>query len=84
MKKEVLSPTWLNGKCKVTGYEVAIDTRLSYACFTKNEQEYYAFQGDDGDKVIDEINLIYNTYTSEADAPNKEQAIEKWISLNLN
>lgn len=84
MKNEVLSATWLNGEYQVAGYEVVIDTRLSYACFTKDEQEYYAFQGDEGDKVIDEINLIYNTYTNEDDAPSQEQAIEKWISLNLN
>lgn len=82
-EKELLSPTWLNGVYEVCGYSVRIETSLSFACFEKNGQECYAFQGDEGDLVIDEINVIYNTYTSEDDAPTAEQAIEKWISINL-
>jgi hypothetical protein len=84
MKKEILlSPSWLNGKYEISGYSVCIDSSLSFACFEKNEQEYYSFQGDEGDKVIDEINAIFNDYTSETDALTQEQAIEKWISINL-
>lgn len=49
----------------------------------KDDQEFYVFQGSEGDTVIDEINSIYNTYTCELDAPTVEQAIEKWISINL-
>lgn len=78
-----LSPSWLNGKYKICGYSVCIESSLSFASFEKDEQEYYVFQGDEGDNVIDEINAIYNDYTSEADALTQEQAIEKWISMNL-
>ena len=84
MKKEILlSPSWLNGEYEVSGYSVCIDSGLSFACFEKDGRECYAFQGDEGDKVIDEINTIYNDYTSEEDALTQEQAIEKWISMNL-
>lgn len=81
--KELLSPSWLNGKYNISGYSVSIDNSLSFACFEKDEQEYYVFQGDEGSQVIDDINVIYNTYTNEDDAPTVEQAIEKWISINL-
>lgn len=81
--KEMLSTSWLNGEYNVCGYSVSIITSLSFAYFEKDEQEYYVFQGDEGNHVIDEINVIYNTYTCELDAPTVEQAIEKWISINL-
>ncbi|MBS5410727.1 hypothetical protein [Bacteroides thetaiotaomicron] len=80
----LLPPSWLNGTYEISGYSVCIDSNLPFICFEKDDQEeYYAFQGDEGDKVIDEINTIYNDYTSEADALTQEQAIEKWISINL-
>lgn len=78
-----VSSSWLNGGYEVCGYNVHIETTLSFACFEKDEQECYVFQGSEGDTVIDEINSIYNTYTCELDAPTEEQAIEKWISINL-
>ena len=57
---------------------------MSFICIENEELgECYSFQGDEGDKVIDEINVIYNTYTSENDALTQVQAIEKWINNNL-
>lgn len=82
-KELLLSPSWLNGEYEIRGYSVCIESGLSFVCFEKDDQECYVFQGDEGEKVIDEINLIYNTYTSNEDAPTVEQAIEKWIRINL-
>lgn len=85
MKKEdMLSPSWLNGNYDVCGYSVRIESGMSFICIENEELgECYSFQGDEGDKVIDEINVIYNTYTSENDALTQVQAIEKWIINNL-
>lgn len=46
MNKEMLSPTWLNGKYKdVNGFNVEINTSLSYAYFENinDENESYLF-----------------------------------------
>lgn len=84
MKKEkILSPNWLNGNYNINGYKVTIDYPHSFACFELNEDETYTFQGDEGNDVIEAINLIFNTYTCDEDAPTKEESIEKWINLNL-
>lgn len=81
MNKEMLSPTWLNGKYKdVNGFNVEINTALSYVSFDyiNNEDESYYFQGDEADNVIDEINIIYNRYNL-----TQSEAIARWINLYL-
>jgi len=85
MEHEILSPTWLNGKHYLSnGYVVEINTSFTYVAIDGGSaEESYYFDGDKADKVIDEINLIYNTYTSEADAPTAEEAIYQWINLYL-
>lgn len=82
MNKEMLSPTWLNGKYKdVNGFNVEINTSLSYVSFEdiNNEDEAYYFQGDEADNVIDEINAIYNG----KDNFTQSEAIAKWINTYL-
>lgn len=82
MNKEMLSPTWLNGKYKdVNGFNVEINTSLSYVSFEdiNNEDEAYYFQGDEADNVIDEINAIYNG----KDNFTQSEAIARWINLYL-
>ena len=82
MNKEMLSPTWLNGKYKdVNGFYVEINTSLSYVSFEdiNNEDEAYYFQGDEADNVIDEINAIYNG----KDNFTQSEAIARWINLYL-
>ena len=81
MNKEMLSPTWLNGKYKdVNGFNVEINTSLSYISFDciNNEDESYYFQGDEADNVIDEINAIYNRHNL-----TQSEAIARWINLYL-
>ena len=81
MNKEMLSPTWLNGKYKdVNGFNVEINTSLSYAYFENinDENEAYYFQGDEADNVIDEINDIYNRHNL-----TQSEAIARWINLYL-
>lgn len=78
MNVEKLSPNWVNGKYKVNGFDVVIDYNLSFACFEKNEEECYTFQGDEANKVIEEIAEIYN---NDKDEPTK--AVEKWINTYL-
>lgn len=81
MNKEMLSPTWLNGKYKdVNGFDVEINTSLSYAYFENinDENESYYFQGDEADNVIDEINAIYNRHNL-----TQSEAIARWINLYL-
>lgn len=81
MNKEMLSPTWLNGKYKdVNGFNVEINTSLSYAYFENinDENESYYFQGDEADNVIDEINAIYNRHNL-----TQSEAIARWINLYL-
>lgn len=81
MNKEMLSPTWLNGKYKdINGFNVEINTSLSYAYFENinDENEAYYFQGDDADNVIDEINVIYNRHNL-----TQSEAIARWINLYL-
>ena len=82
MNKQMLSPTWLNGKYKnVNGFDVEINTSLSYVSFEdiNNEDEAYYFQGDEADNVIDEINAIYNG----KDNFTQSEAIAKWINTYL-
>lgn len=82
MNKEMLSPTWLNGKYKnVNGFDVEINTSLSYVSFEdiNNEDEAYYFQGDEADNVIDEINAIYNG----KDNFTQSEAIARWINTYL-
>ena len=79
MNKEMLSPTWLNGKYKdVNGFDVEINTSLSYAYFENinDENESYYFQGDEANNVIDEINAIYNS----KDNFTQSEAIARWIN----
>lgn len=82
MNKEMLSPTWLNGKYKdVNGFNVEINTSLSYVSVDciNNEDESYYFQDDEADNVIDEINAIYNG----KDNFTQSEAIARWINLYL-
>lgn len=82
MDKEMLSPSWLNGKYKnVNGFDVEINTSLSYVYFEdiNNEDEAYYFQGGEADNVIDEINAIYNG----KDNLTQDAAIAKWINCHL-
>ena len=82
MNKEMLSPTWLNGKYKdVNGFNVEINTSLSYVSFEdiNNEDEAYYFQGNEADNVIDEINAIYNG----KDNFTQSEAIARWINTYL-
>lgn len=82
MNKEMLSPTWLNGKYKnVNSFDVEINTSLSYVSFEdiNNEDEAYYFQGDEADNVIDEINAIYNG----KDNFTQSEAIARWINTYL-
>ena len=81
MNKEMLSPSWLNGKYKdVNGFNVEINTSLSYAYFENinDENGSYYFQGDEADNVIDEINAIYNRHNL-----TQSEAISRWINLYL-
>lgn len=83
MNKEMLSPTWLNGKYKdVDGFDVEINTSLSYAYFENinDENESYYFQGEEADNVIDEINAIYN---NGKDNFTQSEAIAIWINIYL-
>lgn len=80
MENQNLSPNWLNGKYKINGFDVVIDYNLSFACFEKNEEECYTFQGDEANKVIEEIAVIYNT---DKNAPTQKEAIKKWINTYL-
>lgn len=79
-KEGFLSETWLNGSYSVNGYKVAIDTSLSYVCIenVNDENEYYVFQGDEGDRTIEEINYLYNTQGGTVG-----EAVSKWVNLNL-
>ena len=82
MNKEMLSPTWLNGKYKdVNGFNVEINTSLPYVSFEdiNNEDEAYYFQGDEADNVINEINAIYNG----KDNFTQSEAIARWINTYL-
>lgn len=82
MNTEMLSPTWLNGKYEdVNGFNVEINTSLSYVSFEdiNNENEAYYFQGDEADNAIDEINAIYNG----KDNFTQSEAIAKWINIYL-
>lgn len=82
MNKEMLSSTWLNGKYKdVNGFDVEINTSLSYAYFENinDEDEAYYYQGGEADDVIDEINTIYNTDGN----VTQSEAIARWINLYL-
>ena len=82
MNKEMLFPTWLNGKYKdVNGFNVEINTSLSYVSFENinDENESYYFQGDEADNVIDEINAIYNG----KDNFTQSEAIARWINTYL-
>ena len=82
MNKEMLSPTWLNGKYNnINGFNVEINTSLSYVSFEdiNNEDEAYYFQGGEADNVIDEINAIYNG----KDNFTQSEAIAKWINTYL-
>lgn len=73
-----LNPSWLNGNyADVNGYNVSIDYSLSFACF-EGENNVYTFQGDEGDKCIEEITDIYNK-----DNCTQQEAVAKWISLYL-
>lgn len=80
-KQDFLSPTWLNGEYNVNGWNVTIDTGLSYACFEdeNDEDNNYAFQGDEGDIVINEINALYNTENC-----TPEEAVGIWANLCLS
>ncbi len=62
--------SWLSGK---HSENIEINTRLPYVAI----YDFFA-QGDDADKVIDEINQIYN----QQDCTPLE-ACEKWASLYL-
>lgn len=77
-----LSPSFLNGKHKdICGlYDVEINTSLSFIYFQhkSDENESYLFNGDEAEKVINEINFIYNTKNV-----TNEKAIEIWINNNL-
>ena len=81
MNKEMLSPTWLNGKYKnVNGFDVEINTSLSYVSFDciNNEDKTYYYEGVFADTVIDEINNIYNRHNL-----TQSEAISRWINLYL-
>lgn len=81
MNKEMLSPTWLNGKYKdVNGFNVEINTSLSYVSFEdiNNEDKTYYYEGIFADNVIDEINAIYNRHNL-----TQSEAISRWINLYL-
>lgn len=81
MNKEMLSPTWLNGKYKdVNGFNVEINTSLSYVSFEdiNNEDKTYYYEGIFADNVIDEINAIYNRHNL-----TQSEAIARWINLYL-
>ena len=77
-----VSPSFLNGKYKAVAgvYNVEINTALSFAYFENenDENEAYLFDGDEADRVIEEINHIYNT-----ENVTNEKAIEMWIKNNL-
>lgn len=82
MNKEMLSPTWLNGKYKdVNGFNVEINTSLSYVSFEgiNNEDKTYYYEGIFADNVIDEINAIYNG----KDNFTQSEAIARWINTYL-
>ena len=63
-------PSWLNGKLSET---IEINTSLPYVSI-----DDFFVQGDEADKVIDEINYIYNT----TDCTPLEAA-KKWASNML-
>ena len=82
MNKEMLSPTWLNGKYKNgNGFDVEINTSLSYVSFENinDENESYYFQDEEANNVIDEINAIYNG----KDNFTQSEAIARWINIYL-
>ena len=74
-----LSPSWLNGNYIIDGYQVTIKSNLSIARFycLVTEEDYY-FQGNDADRIIDEIAGIWNAYDF-----TQTQAIQKWINMYL-
>lgn len=73
-KKQILCPSWLNGKYKTeSGEEVEIST--SYSIFAYGE--FFA-QGEEATNIIDEVNLIYN-----AGDLTPLQAAEKWACTRL-
>lgn len=81
MNKEMLSPTWLNGKYKdVNGFNVEINTSLPYVYFEaiNNADETYYYEGIFADNAIDEINAIYNRHNL-----TQSEAIARWINLYL-
>lgn len=80
-KNDFLSATWLNGKYnKVNGFRVEVNTSLSYIYFEdiSDQDNTYYYQGEEADKVIDEINYIYNIKGVTA-----EEAIGEWINVYL-
>lgn len=62
--------SWLNGKLSET---IEINTRLPYVAI----DDFFA-EGSEADKIIDQINLIYN-----ANDISPLEAVEKWASLYL-
>ena len=74
-----LSPSWLNGNYIIDGYQVTIKSNLSIARFyCLDTEEYYYFQGNEADEVINEIAGIWNAYDI-----TQSQAIKKWINMYL-
>lgn len=71
-EENFLCRSWISGKLSA---DIEINTRLPYVSI----YDYFA-QGDEADKVIDEINRIYNTHQSN---PTPLQAAEIWANAYL-
>ena len=69
---ENLSTIWLNGK---HSEDIEINTKLPYVSI----YDFFA-QGEEADKIINEINLIYNNYKLNL---TPLQSCEYWATNNL-
>ena len=79
--KKFTCPSWLNMKIEVDGYEIEINTSLSFVSIWHKgfECDNWYFQGHEADEVIDEINEIYNI-DGTITAP---EAVIKWANNML-
>ena len=74
MKDIELNTTWLHGKYTIGGEAVEINTAISYVAIG---DRFFA-QGDEADKIIDEIHRYWLDYNVRV-----QGAIQHWINCYL-
>ncbi len=70
--------SWLNGKYTINGDKVEINVNMSTVAIDTTNGDEWFWQGDEADKVIDEIHAIWVNGDATVTA-----AIEQWINMYL-